>query len=316
MNNRELIQKADLALSNLTADGGILPAEEALSFVKKVTLAPTILNAARKIGMKSHTKKVNKIGFGSRILHKGVSGTASTSDQRKKPTTSQLEMVAKEVKATVYLPYDVIEDNIESAPAANNEPSNSGPGGIRALVLNLIAEQTAVDIEELALLGDTGSGTDYYTTTDGWLKLAEDDGNVVDYGNAAISKSLFKQGKLGLPVKYLRDLNTMRHYVSSTQETEYRDTLADRATAMGDQMIQGTAPLFAYGAQVNSVTQMPDAKGLFTNPLNLLFGVWREIRLEFDKDIEVGVYKIVLTARIALQIEEAEAIVLYKNIGL
>ncbi len=78
MNNRELIQKADLALSDLTSNGGILPAEEALSFVKKVTLAPTILNAARKIGMKSHTKKVNKIGFGSRILRKATSGTALT----------------------------------------------------------------------------------------------------------------------------------------------------------------------------------------------------------------------------------------------
>jgi len=315
MTNRELVQKADLALSDLTSNGGILPDEEALAFVKKVTLAPTILNTARKIGMKSHTKKINKIGFGSRILHKGVSGTATSSGDRVKPTTSQLEMVAKEVKATIYLPYDVIEDNIESAPAANNETSNSGPGGIRALVLGMIAEQAAIDIEELALLGDTASGTNYYTTTDGWLKLAEADGNVVDYGNAAVSKSLFKQGKLGLPVKYLRDLATMRHFVSSTQETEYRDTLADRATALGDQMIQGTAPLYAYGAQINACFQMPDAKGLFTNPLNLLFGVWREIRLEFDKDIEVGVYKIVLTARIALQIEEAEAIVLYNNIG-
>jgi hypothetical protein len=37
--------------------------------------------------------------------------------------------------------------------------------------------------------------------------------------------------------------------------------------------------------------------------------------MEFDKDISARVYIIVLTARIAFQIEETEAIVEYENIA-
>ena len=37
--------------------------------------------------------------------------------------------------------------------------------------------------------------------------------------------------------------------------------------------------------------------------------------MEFDKDITARVYIIVLTARVAFQIEETEAIVAYENVS-
>jgi hypothetical protein len=46
-----------------------------------------------------------------------------------------------------------------------------------------------------------------------------------------------------------------------------------------------------------------------------LFGIQRQISLEYDKDITTRVYIIVLTARVALGIEEPEAMVTYTNIG-
>ena len=68
------------------------------------------------------------------------------------------------------------EFNIERAAAANNEASNTGPGGLRQTIIDLIAERAALDMEELALLGDTGytSGNAddqaYLSQLDGWLK--------------------------------------------------------------------------------------------------------------------------------------------------
>ena len=90
---------------------------------------------------------------------------------------------------------------------------------------------------------------------------------------------------------------------------------ADRGTALGDQMTTGRSPAFAYGSPVESVHWMPESKGIFTNPLNLIFGIQRQVSMEFDKDITARVYIIVLTARVDFKIEEAAALTVYENIA-
>lgn len=315
MKNSTLIKKADLALADLAANGGLLQPEQSNTFIRKLLKTPTILPRTRVISMSSPERKINKIGFGQRILRKATSATALAPSDRAKPTTSQLTMRTSEVIAEVRLPYDVLEDNIESAGAANNEASNTGPGGLRTTLIELIAQRAALDLEELALLGDTASGDDYLALQDGYIKRAGEDGNVVDYEDAAISKTLFKKGKIAMPDQYLRDVANMAHFVSVDQETEYRDTLADRATALGDAIIDGTRAVNAYGSNVIPVPTLPDDVGFFLNPKNLVFGIQRQISMEYDKDITARVYIIVLTARIGFQIEEPEAVVFYENIA-
>lgn len=313
MDNLTLLQKADVTLADVTSGGGVLNTEQSKSFVRKLIDAPTILKSARVVGMQSPTKQINKIGFGTRILKPGVSATALIQADRSKPTFTKIEMTAKEVKAEVRIPYDVMEDTIESAEAATNGAPNAGPGGLRQTILDLIADRAALDLEELAILGDTSSGDAYLALMDGYMELAKDNGNIYDHAGAAISKTAFKNAKKALPTKYLRDIKAMKHYVSHNQETDYRDTLADRPN--GDKYIEGMQDVVAYGSPVIPVALMPNANGLFTNPLNLIWGIWRKISLEFDKSITEGVYIIVLTARIATQIEEAEAIVRTNNLG-
>jgi hypothetical protein len=60
---------------------------------------------------------------------------------------------------------------------------------------------------------------------------------------------------------------------------------------------------------------MPASKGLYCNPLNLIFGIQRRITIEYDKDIRARTFIIVLTTRVANQIEETDAVVTYNNIG-
>jgi len=54
--------------------------------------------------------------------------------------------------------------------------------------------------------------------------------------------------------------------------------------------------------------------GILTFPQNLLFGIQREIRVETDKDIRSREYIIVLTCRVAVQIDDVAATVKYTNI--
>lgn len=315
MKNSSLIKKADLALADLQANGGLMQPEQSNTFIRRLLKTPTILPRVRVISMAGPERNINKIGFGQRILRKAVSATALAPSDRAKPTTSQMTMKTSEVIAEVRLPYDVLEDNIESAGAANNEAPNSGPGGLRTTLISMIAERAALDMEELALGGDTTSPDDYLSLQDGFLKIAATQGNVVDQDDAAITKNMFKRGKIAMPDQYLRDLPNMAHFVSVDQETEYRDTLADRATALGDSIITNNAPVQAYGSPVIPVPTLPDDVGMFINPKNMVFGIQRNMSMEYDKDITARVYIIVLTARVAFMIEEPEAVVFYENIA-
>jgi len=276
--NKALLEKADIALSDLSANGGLLLPEQANTFIRKLIQSPTMIRVARVTTMVSPQRKINKIVFGSRILQPAVSATALTEDQRSKPTTEQVELNTNEVIAEVDIPYDVMEDNIERAATADNGPTNTGPGGLRDTIIALIAERAALDLEELGLLGDTTSSDDYLAINDGWLKLASEGGNVVDYGGAAVSKTLFKQGLLSLPVQYRRNVGSLNHFISRGNVIEYQDSLSNRIGAMGDQNVtQANPTTTAYGSPVMGVDLMPATQGLLTNPLNLIMGIHRDI---------------------------------------
>lgn len=320
--NSSLLRKADLAIEDLRQDGGELNPEQGASFIRKMIKQPTLIRRCRIVEMSASKRKINKIGFGKRILRKATSGVALTAAQRSKPTTEQIELNTKEQIAEVRLPYDVLEDNIERALAANNEGSNTGPGGLRQTIIDLIAERSALDTEELGLLSDEDftnpadpDEEEFLSQGDGWLKIGETEGNVYDAADQTVSKRLFKNGLKTMPVQYQRNKPAINHFVSVNQETEYRDTLADRGTGLGDNMVQGTAPVYAYGSPVTPVALMPEDRGLYTDPLNLIFGIQRQVSMEFDKDITARVYIIVLTMRIDFQIEEADAAVVYENVA-
>lgn len=306
--NEQLIKKADIALSDLATAGRLNP-EQTDRFIRTLIDQPTMLQNVRTVAMNSPEMKINKIGFGSRILRPAVSATALAAGSRSKPDLGQVVLNTKEVIAEVRIPYDVIEDNIERGNIAAG--AAQGAGGMHQTIVDLIGERAALDLEELGIRGDTGSGDAYLALADGWLKHAS--ANIVDAQGAPFSKDLIKAGVKTMPDKYLRNRSAMKHFVSVDNETEMRDIYGSRATAMGDAQVQGNLPLFVFGSQVNGVPLMPGANGLFGNPLNFIFGVQRNIQIEYDKDITSRVFIIVLTARVAFQIEEIDAVVKYTN---
>ena len=313
--NKELMKKADLAIGDL-ASGGLLNPEQSNAFLRRLIEQPTILREARVIPMTANERVIDKIGFDSRILRPGVSATPLIEADRAKPDLGKITLTNKELIAEVRIPYDVIEDNIEQggiggAPAGDNV--SEARGGIKDTIMSLMAERSSADLEELALNGDTNSGDAYLATQDGWLKRANI--NVVDNLAAPIDKQLFKKGKKAMPDKYLRNLGAMKHWVSVDNETEYRDTLSDRQTGLGDNLVTGRNPIFAYGTPIAPVSFMPEAQGLFTWPMNLLWGIQRQVSVEAAKDITARIYIIVLTMRVAFHVEEADAVVRYDNIG-
>lgn len=301
MSTRTIIEKADIAVANLVADGGYLNAEQANRFIELLHDQPTIISQVRTVRMNAPKRKIEKIGFGSRILHAApASGTALADNSRSKPDLGMIELSTKEIIAEVWIPYDVLEDNIER-------------GNLEDTIMGLITRRAALDLEELLLLGDTGSGDPYLALMDGIIEQTPS-GNVIDGSSVTdVGKGLFKLAMQKMPTKYLRNRSMMKHWVSHHVEMEYRDSIADRATTLGDEKVSTFTPMFAYGSAVQPVALMPDNKMILTYPTNVVWGIQRQIMIETDKDIRRRVQIIVLTMRCDVKLETAEACVVVEN---
>lgn len=308
--NENLIQKADVALADL-ASGGLLNPEQTDRFIQVLMDSPTILNAARVVTMNAPQKKINKIGFGSRILRVATSATALADGDRVKPDFGQITLVSKEVIAELHIPYDVFEDNIEGGNIS--AAMGQSAGGVQDTIMTLVGQRTALDLEELGILGDTSSADSYLALTNGFLVLANQ--HIVDAGGATISKDAFKAAIKAMPDKYLRVRGDNSFFVSVDNETEYRDTVANRVTGLGDSALVSANSMSVFGSPIQAAPLMPNAKGIYTNPNNLIFGIQRKVNIEYDKDIRARKFIVVVTARVDFQIEEANAIVAITNLG-
>jgi HK97 family phage major capsid protein len=308
----QLSQRADIALADLTSNGGILPPEQNDTFIRMLIDQPTLIRQVRTVPMNAPEMKLNKIGFGSRILRVAPQGTVPYEQdngvnnrylpaaQRAAPVTSQIPLTTKEIMAEVRIPYEVLEDNIER-------------GNLQTTILALIAERAALDLEELLLLGDTASGDAYLALMNGILKRTTS--NVVNAQNGAISVGTFNNLKKAIPTRYRRNTGAMRFFSSMDREADYRVTVASRGTDLGDALMTSNNPLPVLGVPLVSAALMPNANLLLTDPKNIIFGIQRNIRIEQDRDIRSREIIIVLTCRVGITIEEETAIAKVINLA-
>jgi len=302
MDNRSLLQKADLALADLLTGGGLLVPAQAQRFIRILIEESKILGMATVKPMRSPKELIEKIRFGSRIMRAAQENTALAAADRSKPDLSKVELDAKECKAEVDLNNSVLEDSIERDE-------------LRQTIMQLMGEAISRDIEELVVRGDTASADPYLALFDGLLKAATS--NVVNAGAVTTTKSVFRDMLKTMPTAFLRNRQMMRFFTSNDSEIDYRDSISDRATAAGDNALSSAAPVGYSGIPVVDVPLFPENLGgglnqtniILTDPKNINVGVWRQIRIETDKDIRKGVLIIVATMRLDFKYAEETAVV-------
>jgi HK97 family phage major capsid protein len=307
--NRTLLEKADLALADLTAGGGVLLPAQAQKFMRLLIKQSVLMQMATVVPMASPKHQLSKIKFGSRILRPGQEATALTAAERARPDLSFLELDAKLFKAEVHLSDEVLEDNIER-------------GELRQTILEMIAEAAGRDMEEVIINGDTASADPFLATMDGLLKQATS--HVVDAAGVAINKNLLRDMLKSLPSEYLRDKKQMAFLTSVDAELDYRNTLADRATVGGDRFVEEDTPALYSGVPVKPVPLFPENLGqasnrtvaLLCNPKNAHVGIWRQIRLESFRDVSAGVLRVVATLRFDAKFAEEPGVAKLINIQL
>ena len=307
--NRTIMEKADIAVSDLTTNGGF-NTQQTNTFIRGLIELPTLLNEIRVVPMPSPQFTINKIGLGTRVLHGApaeVVGTTLDAAKRVAPTTSKIVLNSKEIMAEVHIPYDVLEDNVEG----NN---------LGATIMSMVMDKVAIDLEELVVNGDTtilAATDDLLCKCDGVLKRAS--AHVIDNTATpvAISNAPFEAMLKSMPNKYLRNVSAMRFYASPHAEIDYASWLGERETALGDNRLlsnwQGNRPL---GIPLKACANMANAKSIFCDPKNIILGIQRNISVETDKDIRSRVLIFVLTLRVDVQVEETDAVVKYLGLNV
>lgn len=299
--NKTILEKADMALSDLTSGGLLVPAQ-AQKFIRILIDEAKLMKLATVTPMKSHTQEINKIKFGSRILRAAQENTALAEVDRAKPTTSKVSLIAKPFKAQVNLTYEVLEDSIEQDT-------------LKATIMQLMGEAIARDVDEILVRGDTASSDTFLAQFDGLLKSSTS--NIVNAGTTSLTKSILRDMIKTMPSPFLRDKSSLKYLTSVDAEIDYRDSLSNRQTNTGDKALDGAAPVGYSGIQVVDVPLFPENLGGATNetnvvlldPKNMNVGIWRQIQIETDKDIEAGKVIIVVSMRMDMKLIEETAVV-------
>lgn len=286
--NNTILQKADFALSHLVDNGGILHPLQAKKFMRLSTTESTLLGQVTYRPMSRARLQIDQIRFGSRVLRAAQELTALSEADRTRPEISKVELHARELIGEVRLSDQVLEENIEQ-------------GDLRQTIMQLLAPAVGRDLEEVVISGDRNSADPFLAQFDGILVKAQT--NVVDAAGAPVSKELFHQMMKALPTRYRKDKRQLRFYTSSDGELNYRNILAERATVAGDKYLETDTPVIAAGIPIVGVPLFPDNQGatndqtsiLLTHPKNIVVGVRREIRIEWERNIRERALTIVVT---------------------
>jgi hypothetical protein len=309
LSNRTILEKADLALADLTAGGGILKPAQAQKFMRLLIKDSVLMKLATVVPMASPKQQISKIKFGSRILRPGQEATALVAADRAKPDLTSVELDAKLFKAEVRLSDETLEDSIER-------------GELRQTIMEMIAEAISRDMEEVVIKGDTASADPFLAVMDGVIKQATS--HVVDAAGGPISKDLLSDMLKTLPSEHLRDKKSMAFLTSVDADLNYRNTLAERATAVGDKFLEGDTPVLYSGVPLQAVPLFPEDLGVsndqtvivLANPKNIQIGIWRQIRIESQREISEGTLKIVATLRFDVKFAEEPGVAKAINVQL
>lgn len=300
MDNKELL--AYLAKSaTSTSVGGQLNQEQYKKFIDTVKDQSEFLKKIQTItGINASSYQLNSLSFASRIISKATEGAFSGTAVN--PTISPRTLNPVEVILPIDITFQFLEENIEG----NNAES---------VILNAAGKAFVNDTLDLAMNGDT-AGTGFVVILDGILKKAGADAatNKVSLTSGSLTdvKAEFKKLLAALPAKYKTNVSDLVFVVSNELEELYRDQLAERNTALGDQYISTGRRAQYKGIDVFPLPYMPTGaskKIILTPYQNIAVGYGRDLRIGRQIQERKRLIEYTMTAKLDTNYVLSDAIV-------
>ncbi len=297
--NRSLLQKADLAIADLTS-GGLLLTQQVDKFFEIMIKQAVLTSMVSVSPMRGPVHRFDKTRFGSRVLKPGTEATALPVAYRSKPDLCYIELSSSLLKAEARMSEEVLEDQIEHET-------------FQSTVLQMLGKAVARDLDFLLAQGDTTSGDALLAVFDGFIKQATT--NVVSAGGVKLNKAVLRDMIKTMPDEFANEPLT---YITNRQaKIDYKDSLADRATPLGDSNVAANGDVTFQDYKIVTVPEFPNNLGTGTNetrvllcdPKNMLMGVQREIKVKMAEDIVAGQFIIVVSLRVAAKYMHEPAVV-------
>lgn len=216
----EILAKADEVTTSVVsaAAGGLLKPEQSNRFIDFVVDQSNLMRNARVVRMRTPSMEIDKVSVGTRLMAKA---TEATNDGANAAVTfSKVSLTSVKLRLDWELSTESLEDNIEGASLEDH-------------LAQIMARQTANDMDDLLINGNSSSSNGLLKALDGYVKLALAGGRVVDEAGNNVSRATFDRTLRNMPTKYLQKRNELRFFTGPgiVQDTSFSLQNPNSATA-------------------------------------------------------------------------------------
>lgn len=335
----EILSKADEVTTSVVGNdsGGLLKPAQANRFLDFVIDQSVLMQNSRVVRMRTPQMEIDKLSIGTRLLAKATEATDTGTNA---PVTfSKISLSTVKLRLDWALSTESLEDNIEGASLEDH-------------IAQVMARQTANDMDDLLINGNTSSGNSLLKALDGFIKLAKANGRVVDEGGNNVSRATYDRILRNMPSKYLQRRNELKYFSGSglVQDTAFSIQNPNSATAAtagapspastaGDASFfngsiranggAGATGLSPFGIPLVEIPLMPEtASGDYsgasgshghielTFPNNRIVGIYRDITVYRQFKPKTDTIEYTQYMRVASNIEHADCYVIGKNVKL
>ena len=335
----EILSKADEVTTGVVGNdsGGLMKPAQSNRFLDFVIDQSVLMQNARVVRMRTPQMEIDKVSVGTRLLSKATEATDSGANAA--VTFSKVSLSTVKLRLDWALSTESLEDNIEGASLEDH-------------IAQVMARQTANDLDDLFINGNTSSGNGLLKALDGFVKLAKANGRVVDEAGNQVSRATYDRILRNMPTKYLQRRNELRFFSGSgnVQDTIYSLGNPNSATAAtagapspgsttGDVAFlqgamrgnggPGSTGISPFGIPLIEVPLMPEtvtgdysgATGShghveLTFPNNRVIGIHRDITVYRQFKPKTDTIEYTQYMRVASNIENADSYVIGKNVKL
>jgi len=340
----EILAKANEVTTSVVAAGAAVPSrggllypEQSNRFLDFVTDQSVLMKNARVVRMKSPQMDIDKVSIGTRLLQKA---TEITDDGANAAVTfSKVSLSTVKLRLDWNISTESLEDNIEGASLEDH-------------IAQMMARQTANDLDDLLINGNTSSSNALLKALDGFIKLAKASGQVQDLAGVNTSRSVFDKVLRKMPNKYLQRRNELRFFAgpNTVQDAIYSlgnpnsateatagapspgSTTGDVAFLQGSMRANGgpgSTGLSPFGIPLIEVPLTPEAESgdysgasgshahiELTFPNNRVVGIHRDITVYRQFKPKTDTIEYTQYMRLASNIENADSYVIGKNVKI
>jgi len=319
------------------ANGGLLKPEQSNRFIDYVVDQSNLMKNARVVRMRTPSMEIDKVSVGTRLMQKATEATSDGSNAA--VTFSKVSLSSVKLRLDWALSTEALEDNIEGASLEDH-------------LAQLMARQTANDVDDLLISGNTSSNNALLKALDGFTKLSLAGGRVVDEAGNNVSRATFDRVLRNMPTKYLQRRGELRFFTGAgvVQDVSFSLQNPNSATAatagapapgstFGEQAFMngairanggaGATGIAPYGIPLVEIPLLPetvagDYSGASGNhgyieltfPNNKVVGLHRDITVYRQFQPKSDTIEYTQFMRIACNVENLDSYVVAKNVKL